>query len=196
MTRTFDVPCFFGRDISTFKDFACAWYGADLQSGQTTQPISSSFVNQNVRIDGKPLRVLYPMDFMRQIGGEQKRLIDDFVRDLESALGVRREIISLADEWELSAPGNLARQPLQDYIQNVCASLPSHPTSCPDMVQAPTHAFFYDLYHNFDEFRENFNAKHDKAPYVSPMLRWRWSASEYQAMCPKLTAIKGRLLKH
>ncbi len=185
MTRLFDVPCFFGRDISKFRDFACAWYGADLQPGQTTQPISSSSANQNVRIHGKPPKILYPMDFMRKFGGEQKRLIDEFVRDLESALGVKREIISLAEEWEVSAPGNLAEQGLQDYMQNVCASLPNHPTSYFDMVQAPTHAFFYDLYHDFDKFREDFDAKHNKAPYVSPMLRWRWSASKYYSNVSK-----------
>ncbi len=185
MTRLFDVPCFFGRDISKFRDFACAWYEADLQPGQTTQPISSSSANQNVRIHGKPPKILYPMDFMRKFGGEQKRLIDEFVRDLESALGVKREIISLAEEWEVSAPGNLAEQGLQDYMQNVCASLPNHPTSYFDMVQAPTHAFFYDLYHDFDKFREDFDAKHNKAPYVSPMLRWRWSASKYYSNVSK-----------
>ena len=89
MTRIFDVPCFFGRDISKFRDFACAWYGADLQSDRTTQPISSSLANSNVRVHGKPPKILYPMDFMLKFGGEQKRLIDGFVKDLESALGVK-----------------------------------------------------------------------------------------------------------
>lgn len=43
-----------------------------------------------------------------------------------------------------------------------------------NIEQAPTHAFFYDLYHNFDKFRADYRAKFQKAPYVSPMLRWRW----------------------
>ena len=146
MTRTFDVPCFFGRDISKFRDFACAWYGADLQSDRTPQSISFSFANPKVRVHektpkkpyptsanpnvsvhGKPPKILYPTDFMRKFGGEQKRLIDEFVKDLESALGVKRKIISLAKEWEASAPENLAKQGLQDYMQNVCTSLPNHP---------------------------------------------------------------------
>ena len=196
MTRTFDVPCFFGRDISKFKDFACAWYGADLQSDQTTQPISSISADQNVYVHGKPPRILYPMEFICNLGDEQKGLIDKFVRDLESALGVKREVISLAKEWEVSAPGNLAKQALQDYMQNVCAPLPNHPTSHPDMIQAPTHAFFYDLYHNFDKFREDFGAKNNKSPYISPMLRWRWSASKHHSNVSKANRkIKGKLLK-
>ena len=146
MTRTFDVPCFFGRDISKFRDFACAWYGADLQSDRTPQSNSfpfanrkvsvhgkppkkpyPTFANTNVSVHGKPPKILYPMDFMRKFGGEQKRLIDEFVTDLESALGVKREIISFAKEWEASAPEDLAKQGLQDYMQNVCTSLPNHP---------------------------------------------------------------------
>ncbi|MCJ1384206.1 hypothetical protein MMC17_007322 [Xylographa soralifera] len=155
----FDVPCFFGRDISKFKDFARAWYGADLQSDQTTQLIPPSFAMPNVRIQGKPPKLLYLVDFMLKIEGEQKRLVDGFVRDLESALGVERTVLSLSRVWETTAPENLAKQGLQEYMQN-----------------APTHAFFYDLYHNFDKFREDFDAKYNKAPYVSPMLRWRWLA--------------------
>lgn len=134
MTRVFDVPCFFGRDISKFRDFASAWYGADLQSDGTTQPISSSFVNSNVRVRGKPPRIVYPMDFMLKVGGEQKRLIDGFVKDLESALGIKRTILSLAREWEASAPENLAKQGLQEYMQNVCISLPNHLTSRLDLI--------------------------------------------------------------
>ena len=65
------------------------------------------------------------------------------------------------------------------------------------MIQAPTHAFFYDLYHGFDKFREDFDAKYDKAPYVSPTLRWRWSASRsHIETCSKLTDIEGKSLKH
>ena len=145
MTRIFDVPCFFGRDISKFRDFACAWYGADLQLDRRTQPISSLFTNSGVLVHGKPPKILYPMDFMLKFGGEQKRLIEGFVKDLESALGVKRTILSLAREWEASAPENLAKQGLQEYMQNVCTSLPNHPTSRLDLIQAPTHAFFYDL---------------------------------------------------
>ena len=197
MTRFFDVPCFFGRDLSRFRDFACAWYGADLRSDRTTQSISSSTANFDVRIHGRPPKILYPIDFMLKFGGEQKRLIDGFVKDLESALGVKRTILSLAREWEASAPENLVEQGLQEYMQNVCTSLPSYPTSRLDLIQAPTHAFFYDLYHNFDKFREDFDAKYKKAPYVSPMLRWRWSASKsYKATCSKLNDIEGKLLKH
>ena len=54
-----------------------------------------------------------------------------------------------------------------------------------DIVQAPTHAFFYDLYHEFDKFREDFDAKNNKSPYVSPMLRWRWSALQYHSNVSK-----------
>ena len=196
MTRIFDVPCFFGRDILKFRDFACAWYGADLQSDQKTQPISSSFANPNVRVNGKPPKILYPMDFMLEFGGEQKRLIDEFVKDLESGLGVSRTILSLTREWEVSAPENLAKQGLQEYMQNVCTSFSSHLPSHLDLIQAPTHAFFYDLYHDFDKFREDFDAKYNKAPYVSPMLRWRWSAfKSHVATCSKLTNIEGKLLR-
>ena len=128
------MPCFFGRDISKFRDFACAWYGADLRSDWTTQPISPSSTNFNVRVYGKPPKILYPMDFMLKFNGEQMRLIDGFVKDLESALGVKRTILSLAKEWEASAPDNLAEQGLQEYMQNVCTVVPNHPNSRLDLI--------------------------------------------------------------
>ncbi|KAL8940786.1 MAG: hypothetical protein Q9211_002108 [Gyalolechia sp. 1 TL-2023] len=145
--RMFDVPCFFARDISKFKEFACAWYGTDLQPDRVTQVVFSSFAKPHTHIHGKPPKILYPLDYTEKFGGEQKRLIDGFVRDLESALGVKRTLLSLATEWEMSAP-------------------------------APTQAFFYDLYHGFDKFREDFDAEYNKAPYVSPMLRWRWEVAQ------------------
>ncbi len=183
MTSIFDVPCFFGRDITKFQDFACAWYGNKLPDPKG-------------RVHEKPLKILYPKDFMLDLGHEQKCLIEHFVEDLESALGVKRIVLSLAEEWESSGPENLAKQGLQDYMQNVCTSLPNHPTSHLDLVQAPTHAFFYDLYHDFDSFRERFGAEYHKAPYVSPMLRWRWLVSKaHIVICSKLRDIEGKLLK-
>lgn len=72
----------------------------------------------------------------------------------------------------------------------------SVPTSRFDLIQAPTHAFFYDLYHNFDTFRDDFDAKYNKTPYVSPMLRWRWSAPDSRTgFHSKLTEVEGKLLK-
>ncbi|KAL8963649.1 MAG: hypothetical protein Q9193_000118 [Seirophora villosa] len=148
-------------NVSKFKDFACAWYGADLGPDRVTQSASSSFGNPSLRVYGKPPKIFYPLEFMQKVGGEQKRQIDEFVRDLESTLGVKKTMLSLAREWETSAPESLAKQGLQVYMQN-----------------APTHAFFYDLYHNFDKFREDFDAKYTKTPYVSPMLRWRWQIAQ------------------
>ncbi|KAL9060553.1 MAG: hypothetical protein Q9206_000963 [Seirophora lacunosa] len=115
----------------------------------------------DLRVYGKPTKIFYPLEFMQKVSGEQKRLVDEFVRDLESTLGVKRTTLSLAKEWDTSAPESLAKQGLQVYMQN-----------------APTHAFFYDLYHNFDTFRDDFDAKYNKTPYVSPMLRWRWQIAQ------------------
>ena len=176
MTRLFDVPCLFGRDISKFRDFACAWYDMDYLANSTAQPISSVSAASNLRIYGKPPKIIYLNDFMLESGSKQQRLIDGFVEDLEYALGVKKSIISLSKEWELSYPGDLTKQGLQQYMKNVCTILPTHFTPCLDIIQAPTHAFFFDLYHDFDRFREDFNAKYERAPYVSPMLRWRWLA--------------------
>lgn len=146
----FDTPCFFGRDITEFRDFAMAWYGADLKLGRSKDTKQQ-----------KLPRIVYPLDFVSNLNPVQKRLIDDFVKDLESLLGVNKTEMSFAEEWTSSAPGNLAGQSLQHFMEN-----------------APTHAFFYDLYHNFDDFRAKYYAKFDKAPYISPMLRWRWNIAK------------------
>lgn len=120
------MPCFFGRDVSKFKDFARAWYGADLGSDRVTQSASSSNGNPSLRVYGKPTKIFYPLEFMQKVSGEQKRLVDEFVRDLESTLGVKRTTLSLAKEWDTSAPESLAKQGLQVYMQNVC-TFPKRP---------------------------------------------------------------------
>ena len=40
-SRQFDTPCFFGRDVTQFKNFANCWYGDKLQEN-TSDVIDSS----------------------------------------------------------------------------------------------------------------------------------------------------------
>jgi hypothetical protein len=40
--------------------------------------------------------------------------------------------------------------------------------------KAGRNSFFYDDYHNFDKFREDYQRVFKKTPYVSPPVRWQW----------------------
>ncbi len=149
-SRIFDTPCLFGRDITEFRDFVMTWYGADLELGHP----------EDTKHQKLP-RIVYPLDYMSDLDPVQKQLIDDFVKDLESLLGVKKTEISFAERWTKSVPEDLAGQSLQHFMKH-----------------APTHAFFYDHYHNFHDFRTKYHAKFGKAPYVSPTLRWRWEIAK------------------
>ncbi len=98
------------------------------------------------------------------------------MKDVESALSVEKKHQLLGRRLGMSAPGDLAEQRLHQYMQIVCNFPPNGFASCLDLIQAPTHAFFYDLCHNLDRFREDFDAKYKTTPHIKPMLRWRWSA--------------------
>lgn len=47
------------------------------------------------------------------------RVIDSFVGDLESFLGTKRTVISLADMWRDSCPVSAKEKNLADYLKTV-----------------------------------------------------------------------------
>jgi hypothetical protein len=95
---------------------------------------------------------------MKLIGNEeQMKLLDSFVADLETSLGVKHQNISFDQAWENDPPAEAGTVGLQDYMRDVSRD-----------------SFFYEDYHNFDEFREEYRQEFGKEAYVSPPVRRQW----------------------
>ncbi|KAL2376070.1 hypothetical protein RJZ90_007758 [Blastomyces dermatitidis] len=144
--RKFDMPVFFGRDLSRFSDFISVWYG---DSPDLRKP--SRF----------PVRILYPHDYLPTTNAEQSLLIDRFIQGLESALGVKREEISLAEEWKRDCPDGKDNDDIAEYLK-----------------LAGGYPYYHDSYHHLDDFRKDYKEKYGKAPFVHRAMHWQWDISK------------------
>ncbi len=70
-------------------------------------------------------RILYPTDYLPTQNVAQTRLIESFIENLESLLGIKRTEISLADMWRESKPDLVEETDLAEYLKTVFPPLPS-----------------------------------------------------------------------
>ncbi|KAK8145397.1 hypothetical protein G3M48_004481 [Beauveria asiatica] len=105
----------------------------------------------------RPQRIIYPTDFAPLLSKKQQDLMDEFVAAWERALGVKADIISLADAWAKKPPREAGKQTLHDYLGH-----------------AAYYFFCHDFYHNYDEFRSAFKAKFGEVPYLEPNVAEEW----------------------
>ncbi|TGO08218.1 hypothetical protein BTUL_0220g00080 [Botrytis tulipae] len=147
----FDVPAFFGRDVSCFREFANLWYGSSPQ-------LTKSGVKSKA-----PSTIIYPLDYFPTSNKAQMDLIDSFVRDLEVFFGVRKIEISLAEMWRDDFPKSAENIELSDYLETA-GTLPYYKDACAKL----------------DEFVEGYKKKFQfhKAPFFHRALRWRWEQAD------------------
>ncbi|KAK4228545.1 amidase [Podospora fimiseda] len=88
----FDMPVFFGRDISTFSRFISVWYG------------DSPMLRNLLDIQPLIFKILYPLGLSSHKG-------------LEKALGVKRIEVSLADAWSSDCPHGAENKDLAEYLK-------------------------------------------------------------------------------
>lgn len=66
---------------------------------------------------------MVPTDYLETIGNEeQRRLIEEFVSDMEGFFGVRRRTLSLELEWVESAPEEAQGLGLMEFMKDVSGS--------------------------------------------------------------------------
>ncbi|KAK4569337.1 hypothetical protein LTR86_003099 [Recurvomyces mirabilis] len=134
----FDVPAFFGRDVSKFASLMCAW---------------SEDASQYQDWPSDQWAVVEPIDYLSLIDNhEQAQQIKKFADDLAAFLSVEVHRLALADLWHESGP---VSESLDHYLASI-----------------QEHSFYYDIYHNFDQFRHDYVQKHGHPPYVSPPTQW------------------------
>ncbi|KAF2230781.1 amidase signature enzyme [Viridothelium virens] len=148
----FDVPTFFGRDLRKCKRFAETWYAKDQQA--------TLDVNRVASLQKRPA-IINLVDYMSEIANaDQMTMVDRFVADLELSLGVQQDKISIERLWNSHQPPEAQRSSFQEYMHLACRN-----------------SFFYDDFHNFEQFRNDYRLKFSKEPYVSPRVRWQWDLS-------------------
>ncbi|KAK4194619.1 amidase signature domain-containing protein [Triangularia verruculosa] len=105
----------------------------------------------------RPRKVVVPTDWFPMRNPGQQKMVDDFLDVLETQLGLEVWRVSLEDEWSRSGPRELRSITLQKYL---------------DMsIYWPN---YYDGFHTYDRFRDDFQQKFGHPPYVSPFMTRRW----------------------
>ncbi|KAJ5728212.1 amidase [Penicillium malachiteum] len=92
----FDMPMFFGRDISRFPEFIDVWYGNSPMLKAPTK---------------------YPQDYLPNVNQLQSNLIERFLKGLEGPFEVQREVISLAEEWRKDFPDGSEHADIAEYLR-------------------------------------------------------------------------------
>lgn len=63
-------------------------------------------------------RIIYPTDYFPLSDTKHQKLVDQFVQNLETHLGIERTEVNLARLWEKQPPsGDLSSFPLQEYLK-------------------------------------------------------------------------------
>ncbi|KAI9712290.1 MAG: hypothetical protein M1820_001503 [Bogoriella megaspora] len=160
ISRRFDTPTFFGRNLEWCKQFANEWYAKNLPP--------------NPKKPNSTPAIIFPQDYMFKISNsDQKRVIERFMSYLELYLKVERKIVSFDELWDSAPPEEAKGHSVQEYMQGVCRN-----------------SFFYDDYHNFDKFREDHQRGYSTDPYVSPPVRWQWDLSSKITLEERDTAVE------
>ena len=102
--------------------------------------------------------ILWPTDYWASIDPEQCEIARKFVASLENGLDLRATEISFREKWQQAPPQDAGNLSLYDY-----------------MLKA-TQDMWYDDYHEFDQFRHDYWAKYQRAPYLTPPTRASWEA--------------------
>ncbi|KAI4944594.1 hypothetical protein J4E91_008597 [Alternaria rosae] len=113
---------------------------------------------KRLEVEGDPLfgMVASLLDLLKANCLAKMRVFDEFVDELAAYLGVKPEKVSIADTWEQSPP--VEEKSMLKYMENV-----------------QEHGFFYELYHCFDGFREDYERKYRREPFLTMPLKWVWS---------------------
>ncbi|KAK8059413.1 amidase signature enzyme [Apiospora saccharicola] len=106
-----------------------------------------------------PTEILYPTDFFPMADAKQQKLVDDFLKYLESSLPGNTTAIkmSIADRWEKCPPPEANGKPIVEYLEKTAYN-----------------PFYYDGYHEYESFRQEYKARFGKQVYVGPYMKWKW----------------------
>ncbi|KAJ5732784.1 hypothetical protein N7493_004265 [Penicillium malachiteum] len=119
------VPSF--PSIDSLEKYVGVWLNQEITTYADNQP---------------PTTIIYLTDFLPIENNLQMDLINDFISDIETALDVETEKISLADTWQASPPQGVADVSVHEYLKDVKTNI----TKSLDRIHVnPTTRFRWDL---------------------------------------------------
>lgn len=125
------------------------------------KPVISTWIRKDLispRLFKKPYTIVYPLDFFPVTNHVQMRLIDTFVADLAEALHAEIRKVSIASLWKESPPTGTGTQNVEDYLRDTYIN-----------------TNFYDYYyHSTNQFRDTYQTRYHKRPYVGSFITWKW----------------------
>ena len=143
--KRFDVPGIFARDLDQLRAFSRIWYG------------SYGTYRTEGNAENLPYKVILPTDLLPEEDNPQKKVVLDFLEDLESFLHIKADRINLSELWTQSSPKEAKGQGLHEYLEDVGRD-----------------TFLYANYHSGAAFRDEYREKFGKKPFVSKFVQWRW----------------------
>ena len=105
----------------------------------------------------KPPTIIYPLDYFPVKNKDQMNLIELFCRDLEEYLQTPIENVSIATLWKRYTPPEADSKSIREYL-----------------VDAFVNANFYEYSRFMQDFSTKYFEEHQKAPYVTPFVKWKW----------------------
>ncbi|CAF3641369.1 unnamed protein product [Fusarium graminearum] len=110
----------------------------------------------DARGDSVAPKVIIPVD-LSSPGETQKAAIDKFVSIIEEHLDAKAEYVDVSKIWEENPPVEASNDGMQSYIS-----------------QAPFRSWCYDYYHSFDDFRDEYQRKFHKEPFIETAPQFFW----------------------
>lgn len=130
---------------------------------------STTLMNQ------RPTKILCPTEFFPTQNSAQQAILDDYVSVLESHLGVKRTMFSFVQRWAEKPPAPAMGKSLDEYLGEVLFLHLSF--AIPLLIsigQSTKLCYYYDAYHAYNGFREEYRRTYHKEAYVGPVVQFRW----------------------
>ncbi|KAF5622384.1 amidase signature domain protein [Fusarium tjaetaba] len=136
----FDTSCVFARSVDVIRRVARSWIAAPSLDKK------------------RPYRLIYPLDYLPTENPEQMKIIDSFIRDVETHLPATVIPLSIRSSWQQSHPPGTPAD-VEEYLK--------------DVIRA---TFYHQFYHSTENFRQLYAERHDgQQPYVIPFVQRRWA---------------------
>ena len=104
------------------------------------------------------VQVFVPSDALFSVDQSQQKFHDRFLQGLK-AVSEEVKVISysIADLWTASPPEEAEKESLDEFI---------------DYAASPD--FFFDGFHEYEAFRQDYERQKARSPYVTPYMQWKW----------------------
>lgn len=107
-------------------------------------------------------------------------MVDDLAKVLKLYLEVELEEFSFSERWAECPPpaAQLPDRvvPLKEFLDKVSPGThtPLTLADAPLQLKSAFWPMYYDFYHNYDKFRDEYRKEKHRDPYVGPIIRFRW----------------------